>query len=122
MWPTLGLSVLGTLGAIVGGVALVVYWDEIVNWLKDLVLKIKNWVQSLKQKLTHAAAMFVQKVEGALAAIRHKLYYKEQGQWFEQTTTRKIDESQLPASIKNKLGYSENDVTDEMEAELGLEI
>lgn len=116
------LPVLAVAGLVIGGVAVVAYWDEIVSWLKNFVTQLKSAFQNFRQKVTHAAAMFVQKVEGALAAIRHKLYYKEQGQWFEETTTRKIDESQLPASIRNKVGYSENEVTEEMEAELGLEI
>ena len=116
------LQILALAGLFIGGVVVVAYWDEIVDWLKGFVAKIKTAFQNLKQKITHAAAMFVQKVEGALAAIRHKLYYKEQGQWFEETTTRKIDESQLPPSIRNKVNSQENEITEEIEAELCMEI
>ena len=41
----------------------------------------------------------------------------------EKTTTRKIQESELPESIRRKLfGQREEDITTEMENELGLEI
>ena len=34
----------------------------------------------------------------ALVAVMHRLYYKENGEWIEQTTTRKVEESEVPAT------------------------
>ena len=103
---------------LIGGVLLVAFWDEIVNWLKDLIPKI----QQAFQAIAHAAAAFIEKVEKTLAAIRHKLYYKENGQWIEETTTRKIEVSEVPERIRRKLGYGEEEITEEVEAELGMEL
>ena len=108
------------LAGIVGGVLLVAYWNEIVSWLKNLVEKLRSAFRSMSKKIAHAAAGFVQRVENGLAAIRHKLYYKEEGQWIEETTTRKIDESEVPASIRAKIRWQEEEVTDELEDELDL--
>lgn len=58
----------------------------------------------------------------------HKLYYKENGNWIEETTTRTIPESEVPPQILAKIqntndkeGIAE-DVTDEMEKELQMTI
>ena len=113
------------LGALlIGGAALVViYWDDIVDWLKKLVNWLRNKFAELKKKVAHAAGAFIQKVENGLAAIRHKLYYQEEGEWIEETTTRKVKESEIPASILRKAKRSEEtDVTDEIEDELKLSL
>lgn len=110
------------LGALIGGVLLVAFWDEIVDWLKKLVSKLKEVFSSVKKKIAHAAGAFIQRVENGLAAFRHKLYYKEEGQWVEETTTRKIKESEVPASIRARISEQENEVTDEVEAELQLSL
>ena len=102
--------------------AMVFLWDEIVDWLKKLVSGIKAMFARAVKKIAHAAAGFIQRVENGLAAIRHKLYYKEQGQWVEETTTRKIKESEVPASIRRKIHAQEEDITDELEDELKLSL
>ena len=102
--------------------AMVFLWDEIVDWLKKLVSGIKSMFARAVKKIAHAAAGFIQRVENGLAAIRHKLYYKEQGQWVEQTTTRKIKESEVPASIRRKIHAQEEEITDELEEELNLSL
>ena len=65
-------------------------------------------------------------VEGAdyLVKIAHKLYYQEDGQWIEETTTRKIPESEVPPAIRDKVyaQQKEEDITEEIEEELGLEV
>ena len=111
------------LGALaIGGILVVAFWDEIVDWLKKLVAGLRNMFATLKKKVAHAAGAFIQRVEKKLAAIRHKLYYQEQGEWIEETTTRKIDESEIPASIRNKIRNHETEVTDEVEEELQLSL
>ena len=50
----------------------------------------------------------------------HKLYYKENGKWIEKTTTREIDESQVPEWAKAGLLEKETDVTARYQKELEL--
>lgn len=103
-------------------VAVFTFWDEIVDWLKKLVNTIKSMFSRVVKKIAHAAAGFIQRVENGLAAIRHKLYYKEQGQWVEQTTTRKIKESEVPSRIRRLITDQEEEITDELEEELHLSL
>ena len=110
------------IGLGIGGLLLAAFWDEVVDWLKKLVNGIKAMFARAVKKIAHAAAGFIQRVENGLAAIRHKLYYKEQGQWVEQTTTRKIKESEVPASIRRKIHAQEEEITDELEDELNLSL
>ena len=106
----------------IGGILVVAFWDEIVDWLKKLVNGLRNMFSTLKQKIAHAAGAFIERVEKKLAAIRHKLYYQEQGEWVEETTTRKIEESEIPESIRRKIRNYETEVTDEVEQELQLSL
>ena len=73
------LPLLAGLALLVGGIIVVAYWDDIVDWLKDFIPKVAQFFRDLPKKIAHAAGMFIQKVEKGLAAIRHKLYYKEEG-------------------------------------------
>lgn len=116
------IPVFAALGLIIGGVAVVTYWEEIKEWLCSFVKKLKSIFLTIKEGIIHAAGVFVQKVKDIYAAIKHKLYYKEQGQWIEETTTRKIPESELPDFVKRKISHQEVDMTDEFEEELKLEI
>lgn len=107
----------------IGGILVVAFWDEIVDWLKNLVTSLRKMFSGLKKKVAHAAGVFIQKVEEKLAAIRHKLYYQEAGEWIEETTTRKIKESEIPENIRRKMHkQDETEVTDEMEEEMKLSL
>ena len=111
------------IGAAIVGFLVVACWDEIVNWLKDFIPRVKAAFQELKANVLHACAVFVQRVKDAVVHISHKTYYKENKQWMEKTTTREISEDELPPAIKRKLsGYSEEDITPEMEQELQMTI
>ena len=108
------LAILATLA--IGGVFAVAFWDEIVEWLKKLVADLRRMFSELKKEIAHAVGAFIERIERGLAAIRHKLYYQEEGAWIEKTTTRKIKESEIPENIRNY----ETEVTDEVEEELEL--
>ncbi len=58
----------------------------------------------------------------ALVAVMHRLYYKENGEWIEQTTTRKVEESEVPVHIRDRLKNEETNITHEMEEELELTV
>jgi hypothetical protein len=113
------------LGVLIGGALIVANWDEIVDWLQDFIPKLKAAWEKVRDLIPHGARIFGDiVVEGAerMMKIAHKLYYKEDGQWIEETTTRKIPESEVPPFIRNKGIKKETDITEEMEQELGLEI
>ena len=115
---------LAGLAGVIGGMIVVHYWDDIVNWLKDFLPKVKEYFENLKTKLAHAAVMVAEKVKDAYVAIKHKLYYKEEGQWMEQTTTRQISEDEVPPFIRDKIAAQEQevDITAEIENELQLTV
>ena len=110
--------------AFLGGMAVVKFWDEIVGWLKGLVSKLKDLLVGLAKGTLYAAAVVAVLVETAVSAIAHRFFYKENGEWYEKTTTRKIPESEVPPYIRKRLKRvgKEEDVTNEVEAEMGLTI
>ena len=99
-------------------VALVVsVWDEIVNWLKQLFVNVKQYFRNI----LHATAAFAKRVRDSWAQMMHRVYYRENRQWIEETTTREIKESEVPERIRRKIRAQECEVTDDLEA-LGLEV
>lgn len=114
------------LGLLIGGAIIVANWDSIVNWLNGFISKLKAAWESIREDIPHGARIFGDLiVEGAnsLARIMHKLYYKENGRWVEETTTRKVSESEVPLAIRKKMSHHrEADITEAMEDELGLEV
>ena len=52
----------------------------------------------------------------------HRVYYKEDGKWFEQTTVREIAESEVPAWAKEGLSAREINVTPLYEKQLELSV
>ena len=108
------------LGALVGGALVVANWEEVENWLKDFLPKLKN---ALKETgIVDYAAKLFSSVEGHVVRLAHKLYYKENGKWVEKTTVREIDESEVPAWAKEGLTAKESDVTARYEKELELSV
>lgn len=105
---------------VVGGLlvaAVVACWDEIVEWLSEAVSAIKRFFVGI----LHATAAFVKKARDKIAKMMHSVFYKEDDKWIEETTTREIPESELPASVRRKLTTRKKEVTEELE-ELGLEV
>ena len=68
------------------------------------------------------SAKLFSSVEGGVLRLVHKLYYRENGKWIEKTTTREIDESQVPEWAKADLGEEETDVTDRYQEKLELKV
>ena len=119
------IPVLIGLGVLIGGAVIVANWDSIKNWLKDFIPKLKEAWASIRVVVPHGARIYGDLfVEGAdkLSKIMHKLYYKEDGHWCEETTTRIVDESEVPAAILSKIKRQEEDITEEMEDILDLEV
>ena len=114
------IPVLLGLGALVGGYLVVTNWEEITGWLKDFLPKIQDALKEIGVG-EYAAKLFSSLEDGALRLV-HKLYYKENGKWVEKTTTREIDESEVPEWAKAGLSTKEVDVTDRYEKELQLAV
>lgn len=114
------IPVLLGLGALVGGYLVVTNWEEITGWLKDFLPKIQDALKEIGVG-EYAAKLFSSLEDGALRLV-HKLYYKENGKWVEKTTTREIDESEVPEWAKTGLSTKEVDVTDRYEKELQLAV
>lgn len=104
------------IGLFLGGLIVVAFWDEITNWLKELIPKIK----AALSRIAHAAKVFGRRVKGSAVHIIHKLFYREQGKLFEEVTKREIDESELPDWAADMIGTQETDITHPMEEELQM--
>ncbi|MBE6092366.1 MAG: hypothetical protein E7201_04205 [Selenomonas ruminantium] len=107
---------------LVGGAIIAANWDAVVEWLSNLVVKIRDAFNSFKKAIGHAGMVVAQKIREAITAIRHKLYYKEQGKWMLETTTCEVDESEVPPAIRKKVSEQEADISDDMQRVLGLEL
>ncbi len=105
------------LGAAVG-VALVAFWDNIVNWFKEIWNELP---ESVRQDLKSIAAFVVSANEGLFGVLNNYLYNERTKKWTEKTYTREIDPSELPENIRNQLARnSAVDVTDELLEKLKL--
>lgn len=131
MLPVAWLIGAGLVG-ILGGAAIVYFWDDILKWLHDFLPKVSEMLRSIAKKIPlfeHVALMLADFVDAVNSKIEHKLYHKmESGQWMEETTRRTLPESELPPAVKRKLEekrrgrIKEADITEEMELELGQSI
>lgn len=110
--------------AAAGGAAYYVYkhWDEICEWFGNFLSNLKQAIAKKMKGIAHAAAIVGEMVGNAVAEIKHKLFYKEDGKWMEETTKRQVDESEVPPYIRAKIAAQEADITREMEAELQLTV
>lgn len=114
---------------VVGTVAALANWDKFTSWLKDdFIPKIKKFWAEARKNIAHAGAMFAELVnEGGkwVTKYRHKMYWKEDNHWMEETTTRTVEDADsIPDYIKAKVNVrqKEIDVTREMEENEGLEL
>ena len=114
------IPVLVGLGALVGGYLVVTNWEEVTKWLTELMESLQASLKKLGVE-GYTAKLFSNIQDGALKLV-HRLYYKENGKWIEKTTTREIDESQVPEWAKAGLGEKETDVTERYGKELELTI
>ena len=52
----------------------------------------------------------------------HKLYYQENGEWIEETTTRKVLENEVPDFIRQKVQSQAVDITKDIEMQLSCKV
>ena len=114
------IPVLLGLGAIIGGFFVFANWEEVVGWLNELFPKVKKALADAGI-LNYVSKLFSSVSESVMRLV-NRLYYKENGKFYEQTTTREIDESEVPEWAKAGLSNKEVDVTDRYEKELQLAV
>ena len=105
--------------AIIGGYLVVKNWDEITKWLTEFMGTLQ--AQLKDSGIDEYAAKLFSNIEDGVLKLVHRLYYKENGKWIEKTTTREIDETQVPEWASG-LGAKETDVTERYEQALELKI
>lgn len=111
------------LGLALGGVVAFAFWDQIKEWLSDLIVQIRSAFNRAAHYIKHAARVLGSAIRNAIAKIKHQLYYQEEGQWFVKTTTAEISEDEVPPEIMAQINNQENvNITDTMSRELQMEI
>ncbi len=102
----------------------ILYWDQVKEWLYDLVQKIEKIWKQIRNYIPHGAVVLGDKLVDGMVQIAHKLYYQEKGEWFEETTKRKVNAKEVPSHILKKIENNKGqaDITENLENELNLEI
>lgn len=105
-----------------GAAAVVVmYWDEIIEWVTEVVHKLRDWFVRNFPTITHYVKVFVEKIRDAIATVKCKAYYEKEDGWYLKEGERKISESEVPADILAKAKRlkkgQEADITEEMKLE-----
>ena len=117
--PLLALLAAAGVGS-VATVFVLAYWDEIVNWLRNLINALADVWNEIKKYIPNEYLIIGQKILDGLVQIVHKLYYKEGEDYVEQTTTRKISADKVPPHILKSLNQQEQNITQNMKEELKL--
>lgn len=129
MFPPLVILFAG----ILGGAALVYFWDDILEWLHDLLQKVSRKIREIAKQFgstfEHIAYIIADKIDSIDAKIEHYLYHKRHdGQYEEIVTRRTLPASQLPSYAKRKIEMKrrgqieEADITKELELETGCSV
>lgn len=100
----------------VGALIVMACWDDIVDWLRSFTRKVKNFFRNIG----HAAKIFAQKVRGHIMQVIHRVFFKENNQWYQETTRVEVEESEVPEWAKAGVAASEKDVTEKYRQKLSL--
>ncbi len=104
------------IGLGIGAFLVVTFWDDIVEWLVSFTESISEAFR----KIGHATKIFAKKVKDKAFQVLHRLFYKEDKKWIEETTRREVPESEVPEWAKQGVQESEHDVTETYKQELQL--
>ena len=107
----------------VAGIVLVAnYWDDIVNWLEDIIPKVKDIFARHYRDIANATAIFVQKIKNSIIRIIHRLFFKRDNKWYRESRPQEVDESEVPDWVKKSIADQEVDKTKQFRDELQLEL
>ena len=73
--------------AAAGGAAFYVYkhWDEIKAWFSKFLTNLKAAIKEKMRGIANAAVIVGQKIREGVAQLKHRLFYKEDGKWIQET-------------------------------------
>lgn len=96
-------------------VALSVFWDDFVNFLKNTINEIKKIVTGI----IYGTKVFIKNIGNAIREIA-RYYYKKNDKWYEKTYTREVSPDEVPPDILKKAKQTENevDITQQLEMQL----
>ena len=108
----------------IGALLVVSYWDEITSWLKSFCRKVASLLEN--RAVRGAVKIFAVNhgLNPALAdaafEVIHRLFYREGGDWWQEDTTARVNEREVPQWAKSGVTSSETDVTQKYQRELQL--
>lgn len=114
------LPVLLLVGGALIGAGIAIYWKNIAEWLKRIYVKLPPVIKQYLQ----GALSFAQRIGSTFKNVmKYYSYNEETKKWNETVVTTEVDESTIPAHIRNKLNQSsEVETTQDLEKELKLEL
>lgn len=102
-------------GLLVGGTLVASFWNEIVDWLKRAVVKVKQMIDMA----VYGTKVFIKKMYEAIKEISKHYSQDKYGQWHETVVTREVPENQVPPEIRAMAERDrERDITDKLELQL----
>ena len=108
-------------GLLIGTVLIVANWNDIVDWIRDFIPKLKAAWEKIRPHVPYEMQFLSDKIVEAgehLVQIIHKFYYRDEktNDLMEGTTIRKVNESEVPPHILAKLSKKQPaDISQEME-------
>ena len=110
------------LGALIGG-AVIVYWDELVNFAKKVFEKlppvIKNAILGVASYIARVTTEFGTKLQDKVSYFSKDRLTNE---WTETIATKTVSESEVPKEILAKLRHHQQvETTDELKNILQLQ-
>lgn len=113
--------------AILGGVAVLHYWNDIKKWFAGLLSDVAQVIRKLGEinpQYQYATEVVAILLEAGAAMIEQSIYIEQKDGSFEVTTTkgRIPNKNELPPNIKDKLQRAGNVIGKRVEAEREMKI
>lgn len=109
------MLLLATLAAAIltAGVVCALFWDNIIQWIKNIAVKIKEKLN----KVIYGSKILATKIGGILKKIS-KNYVRTGTEWEEYVLTKVIEEEEVPDYIRALEEGNEVDITEELKLNL----
>ncbi|MDY4429639.1 hypothetical protein [Evtepia sp.] len=104
---------IAAVAAIAIGVVCALFWDNILNWIKNIAVSIKERLQ----KDVYGSTILATRVKGTLKKIS-KNYVRSGTEWEEYVLTKEIEEDEVPDYIRALEEGAELDITEELKLQL----
>lgn len=117
MLPLAALLATALGGAIVG-IIIVSDWSDVLKNVKKFLTTVKDVWRSVRSFVPHETRILGDRI-GDMIEIISTVYFQEDNQWYKQTAKQKIDASEVPSDIRERI-RRQTDITQRMEQELRL--